>query len=41
VKLLKYMEIKDRDMWRILIINEAIDIRSGHIDPLDGWTRDA
>lgn len=25
VKQLKYMEIKDRDMWRILIIKEAID----------------
>ena len=40
MKQLKYMEIKERDMWRIPIIKEAMDIRSGDIDPLDGWTRD-
>ena len=40
VQQLKYMEIKDRDMWRIPIIKEAMDIRSGHIDPPYGWTRD-
>ena len=40
VQQLKYMEIKDRDMWRIPIIKVAMDIRSGDIDPPDGWTRD-
>ena len=39
VKQLKHMEIKDRDMWRIPIIKEAMDIRSGDIDPPDGLTR--
>ena len=33
VQQLKYMEIKDRDMWRIPIIKEAMDITSGDIDP--------
>ena len=37
---LKYIEIKDRDMWRIPIIKEAMDIRAGNIDPPDGWTKD-
>jgi hypothetical protein len=40
VKQLKYMEIKDRDMWSIPIIKEAMDIRSENIDPPDGWARD-
>ena len=40
VKQLKYMEMKDRDMWRIPIIKEALDIRFGNINPPDGWTMD-
>ena len=40
VQQLKYFEIKERDMWRIPIIKEAMDIRAGIIDPPDGWTRD-
>ena len=40
VKQLKYMEIKARDMWRIPIIKEVMDIRSGDIEPPDGWTRE-
>ena len=40
VKQLKYMEMKDMDMWRIPIIKEALDIRFGNINPPDGWTMD-
>ena len=40
VKHLKYTEIKERDMLGIPIIKEAMDIRSGNIDPPDGWTGD-
>ena len=40
VKELKYMEMEDRDMWRIPIIKEAMDIKFGNIYPPDGWTMD-
>ena len=40
VKQLKYMEMEDRDMWRISIIKEAMDIKFGNIYPPDGWTMD-
>ena len=35
---IRYKEIKKEDMWRIPIIMEAMDIKSGDINPPDGWT---
>ena len=40
VQQLKYFKIKDRDMWRIPIIKEAMDIRAGNLDIPEGWTKD-
>ena len=38
VKQIKYEEIREIDKWRIPIIQEAIDIKCGKINPPDGWT---
>ena len=40
VQEIKYMKIKDMDMWRIPIIKEAMDIKCGNINPPVGWTRE-
>ena len=37
VKNIKYKEITDRDMWRIPIIRELIDIKCGETNPPEGW----
>ena len=38
VQQIRYKEIKDEDMWRIPIIQEALDMKYGDINPPDGWT---
>ena len=38
VQQIRYQEIKDEDMWRIPIIQEALDMKYGDINPPDGWT---
>ena len=35
---IKYKEMQDRDMWRIPIIQEIIDIKCGEVKPPDGLT---
>ena len=37
VKLIKYKEINDIDMWRVPIIKEVMDIKCGDIDLPEGW----
>ena len=34
VQQIRYKEIKDEDMWRIPIIQEALDMKYGDINPL-------
>ena len=38
VQQIRYKEIKDEDRWRIPIIQEALDMKYGDINPPDGWT---
>ena len=40
VQEIKYMKIRDMDMWRIPIIKEAMDIKCGNLNPPEGWTRE-
>ena len=40
VQQIKYEEIREMDKWRIPIIQEAIDIKCGKVNPPDGWTED-
>ena len=38
VQQIRYKAIKYEDMWRIPIIQEALDMKYGDINPPDGWT---
>ena len=38
VQQIRYKVIKDEDMWRIPIIQDALDMKYGDINPPDGWT---
>ena len=33
-----YRSIKDKNIWRVNMMNELIDIKQGNIIPPDGWS---
>ena len=35
---IKYKEIMDEDKWRIPLIKEVMDMKSGNTSPPEGWT---
>ena len=38
VQQIKYEEIREIDRWRVPIIQEAMDIKCGKVNPPVGWT---
>jgi hypothetical protein len=35
---IKYKEIMDEDKWKIPLIKEVMDMKSGNNSPPEGWT---
>ena len=38
VNTMDYHSVKDKDIWRVNMMNELIDIKQGNIIPPDGWS---